>query len=110
MKTYYTSDTPSDTVGNPVKAENIENLRKNLIQRYGKKVSLYISEAKGVQYYTVPVYRTRTLGYLYYHENQAWRYDSSPSGYYWTYGGRTRRVSPKTGKLLDVNKEWRYYT
>jgi len=108
MRTYYVDDYPTG-IGEPVKAESIENLRKNLIQRYGKSVSLYVSEPKGVQYTASrPIYLKKSIGFLYYHENEAWRYDAAPSGYYWKYGNRTKRVSPKTGKLLDVNREWGY--
>lgn len=105
MRTYYLDIRQRRNI--EVKAENIDNLRRNLIRDYAYHLkdgdSIYVKVLVGPKYGS----HYEELGHLYHRENQAWRYDSAPSGYYWTYSGKTRRVSPKTGKLLDVNREWR---
>lgn len=106
MRTYYVDTTENENT--PIKAENINNLRKKLIREYDADMKrgwmIYVKVLVGPKYGS----HYEKVGYLYYRRNQAWSYDSTPSGYYWTYGGKTRRVSPKTGNLLDVSKEWRY--
>ena len=104
MRTYYLDISGSKEIS--IKAENIDNLRKKLIREYDANIKRYSIRVKVL---VGPKYGShyKVMGYLHYHENQAWRYDPSPSGYYWMYNGKARRVSPKTGKLLDVNSHTR---
>ena len=104
MKTYYL-DVAGSSKNIIIKAENISNLRKKLIREYDADMKrghlIYVKVLVGPKYGS----HYEEVGCLYYRENQAWRYDSTPSGYYWTsyVSGKNRRVSPKTGNLLDVD-------
>ena len=104
MRTYYVDTINKRNI--PIKAENISNLRKKLIREYDADLkrgyTFFVKVLVGPEYGS----HYKDLGYLLYHENREWRYDSIQSGYYWTHT-TIRRVSPKTGNLLDVNKEWR---
>ena len=99
MRTYYVSKNAYGTLGETISAANIEDLRKKLIRKHGKKMEVYVF---------TPHDRMMVLrAFFYYHENESWRYDANPSGYYWKNSNGTRRVSIKTGRLLDVNSHTR---
>lgn len=109
MRTYYLDIGSRTNI--PVKAENIDNLRRNLIRDYDSEMKkgygeIYVKALAGPKYGT---YYER-IGSLHFFE-RTYPSAAAPTGYYWVYrrDGKTMhaRVSPKTGALLDVDKYWR---
>ena len=98
MRAYFIS------IGNrahmPVKAENIDNLRRNLIRDYAPNMKagaiIYVYVLSGPEYGA----SYKPIGRLFLHENQAWKYDTVPTAYFWNVKNKAKRVSPKTGKLM----------
>ena len=109
MRTYYLDIGSRTNI--QAKAENIDNLRKNLIRDYDAEMKR--DYAIRVKVLVGPKYGSHyeEVGSIHFYQKESWSYGSAPTGYYWQYKRNgsilTARVSPKTGALLDVDRYWR---
>ena len=96
MRTYYVNYYEKGWHKIELKAESIDNLRKRMIKEGIGDIARVKILVGGNMVEVGAMNVSLKYGY-----------------YLWTYRGpdgmiRTRKVSPKTGKLLDINKYWRY--